>query len=62
MSRKGEQKCLDQLRGAIQQNPGQRARWFARLLGYDKKTLTRALPQIEDRGDLLAEDDDGRLS
>jgi hypothetical protein len=62
MSRKGEHERLDQLRDAIQDNPGHRAGWFARLLGFDNKTVTRALPQLEDRGELLAEDDDGRLS
>jgi len=34
----------------------------ARHLGVDNKTVMRALVQLEDRGDLLVEDDGGRLS
>ncbi|MCI0394300.1 MAG: hypothetical protein L0332_08045 [Chloroflexi bacterium] len=62
MGRKSDEERLDEIRDAIVENPGHRPGWFARLLGYDNKTMTRALPQLEERGDLLAEDDDGRLS
>ena len=62
MARKGDQERLDEIGEAIRQNPGRRAGWIARRLGYDNKTVMRALPQLEERGDLLQEDDGGRLS
>jgi hypothetical protein len=62
MARKADDNRLDNLREAIVENPGRRAGWFARLLGEDNKTITRALPQLEERGDLLAEDEEGRLT
>lgn len=62
MARKADQIKLDQLKSAIKSDPGQRAGHYARQLGRDNKSVMRALPQLEERGDLLAEDDNGRLS
>ena len=62
MARKINHDNLDSLREAIISNPEQRAGWFARLLETDNKSITRALPQLEERGDLLMEDDNGRIS
>ena len=62
MAREADQTKLDRLKDAIQTNPGHRAGHYARHIGYDNKSVTRALPQLEERGDLLAEDDNGRLS
>jgi hypothetical protein len=62
MGKKSDQEHLDQLRDAIVANPEQKAGWLARYLGQDNKTITRSLPLLEERGDLLAEDDAGRLS
>jgi hypothetical protein len=62
MARKGDAERLDAIRDAIIDNPGKRPGWLARRLGYDNKTVMRALTQLEDRGDLLEEDDRGRLS
>ena len=62
MSRKANQTNLDQLRDAIKAYPEHKPGWFARLLGRDNKSIMRALPQIEERGDLLMEDDNGRIS
>ncbi|MBX3060105.1 MAG: hypothetical protein KF770_26920 [Anaerolineae bacterium] len=61
MARRSNQHHLDELRDAIIEYPEQRAGWLARLLGRDNKTVLRDLPQLEARGDLLMEDDDGRL-
>lgn len=61
MARKGDTMRLDRIRDAIIEHPEQRAGAYARLLGYDNKTVIRALPQLEARGDLLNEDDSGRL-
>jgi len=61
MSRPVNSERLDTIRDAIQENPDQRPAWIARLLNLDNKTVTRALPQLEARGDMLVEDR-GKLS
>ena len=61
MARPRNNNRLDDLTEAIQAHPHQKAGWFARLLDWDNKAVTRALPQLEDRGDLLLEDDNGRI-
>ena len=62
MARPANDKQLDEIRQVIQDYPAHRAGWFARWLGRDNKSVTRALPQLEARGDLLQEDDEGRIS
>lgn len=62
MARKSNQQNLDQLRDVIIENPEERAGWFANLLGRDNKSVQRDLPKLEERGDLLMEDDNGRIS
>jgi Mn-dependent DtxR family transcriptional regulator len=62
MARTGNQDRLDEIISAIQEHPEKRAGWIARLLNTDNKTLTRALPQLEDRGELISEDDNGQLT
>lgn len=61
MARKSNQQNLDELRDAIMEHPEQKAGWLSRLLGKDNKAVQRDLPQLEARGDLLIEDEDGRL-
>ena len=53
---------LDAIVETIQQNPAKRPGWLARRLGVDNKTMMRALAQLEDRGDMLIEDDRGGVS
>lgn len=62
MARKGDEQRLDNILNTIIDNPGKRPGWLARRLGFDNKTMMRALTQLEDRGDLLIEDERGRLS
>ena len=62
MARPINHEQLDEICEVIQEHPEHRAGWFARWLGRDNKTLTRALPQLEARGDLLQEDEEGRIS
>lgn len=62
MSRKANNTKLDQLRDSIQQHPNQRPSFFSKLFGIDNKSIMRSLPQLEERGDLLMEDDNGRIS
>ena len=61
MARQRNDHKLDDLSQAIQTYPDQKAGYFARLLDWDNKSVMRALPQLEDRGDLLMEDDNGRI-
>jgi len=62
MARKVNNEKLDALRDAIISSSGHKAGWFARLLGRDNKSVMRDLPRLEKRGDLLEEDDNGRIS
>jgi hypothetical protein len=62
MARNSDEERLQQIALAIRQNPGRRPGWIARLLGFDNKTIMRALPQLEARGILLVEDERGRVS
>ena len=61
MARQRNDNKLDDLSQTIQAHPDQKAGWFARQLDWDNKAVMRALPQLEDRGDLLMEDDNGRI-
>lgn len=62
VARKGDAQRLNDIRDVIINNPGRRPGWLARRLGCDNKTMMRALVQLEARGDLLIEDEGGRLS
>ena len=62
MGRKGNQVRLNEIVRLVQERQGQNAASIAKMLGLDKKIVSRALAQLEERGDLLAEDDQGRLS
>ena len=61
MGRSRDEQRLDVIREMVQQCPDQKPAWIAQQLGYDNKTLQRALSQLEARGDLMLEDDRGRL-
>lgn len=61
MGRNRNDRRLDEICELLQGQSGQKAGTIAQQLGLDNKTLMRALTQLEDRGDLLFEDDDGRL-
>jgi DNA-binding IclR family transcriptional regulator len=45
----------------VEQHPGERAGFIARLLGLNRSEVTRALPGMERRGLLLSEDERGGL-
>lgn len=62
MGRKRDEQRLDEILNAIQANPETKAGTIGTMLGLDDKTVQRALVQLADRGDLLAEDDHGRVS
>jgi len=62
MSRKSDEERLNSIVEAIRTNPERRPGWLARQLGVDNKTMQRALVQLEDRGDMLIEDERGCVS
>lgn len=61
MGRKREPWRLEQLYRTIAQHPGRRAAEIARLLGWHRSQVTRMLPDLEEQGYLLYEDEQGRL-
>lgn len=62
MGRRRDDDRLDEILAAIQTNPDTKAGTIGTMLGLDDKTVQRALVQLADRGDLLAEDDHGLIS
>lgn len=61
MGRNTNDNRLDEIVAYVQEHGDERAGTIASALGVDNKTMMRALTQLEDRGDLLIEDDAGRL-
>ncbi|MGQ0604210.1 MAG: hypothetical protein ACT4QE_21215 [Anaerolineales bacterium] len=61
MSRKADADRLKELQNAIQNHPGNRSSFFARLLGWRREEVSRGLTTMDDEGILLSEDDEGRL-
>lgn len=62
MGRKTNNDRLEEIGEAIENYPNQHSGWYADFLDLDHKAVNRALIHLEDRGDLLVEDDQGRLS
>jgi hypothetical protein len=50
-----------QLAYVIRQSPGRRPGFFARLLGWRREEVNRALAHLDEEGVLLFEDDKGGL-
>lgn len=61
MARKQQQDRLDEIYRTIEENPGEKAGFLARLLGLNRSEVTRALPALEEKGILVSEDERGRL-
>lgn len=61
MARKTEDKKLENIYNIVQEHPGKKAGFIARLLGVNRSEVTRSLPTLEDRGLHLSEDDKGGL-
>lgn len=62
MGRKRDDQRLDEILAVIQSQPEQKAGAIGTQLGLDDKTIQRALVQLEDRGDLLQQDDNDNVS
>ena len=61
MGRKPQPERMERLYRAVEEYPGERPGFFARLLGLNRSEVTRYLPAMEERGLLLSEDARGGL-
>ncbi|MBI5292803.1 MAG: hypothetical protein HY872_13090 [Chloroflexi bacterium] len=61
MARKANQAQLESLKCEIEKHPGKHPGFFARLLGWHREQVNRALTTLNDNGVLLSEDEKGRL-
>lgn len=61
MPRKPNEEKLKNIYSTIQQHPGKRAGFIAKLLRLHRSEVTRTLPALEERGYTLSEDQKGRL-
>jgi hypothetical protein len=52
---------LEAIYATIEQNPGQRPGFLARLLGWNRSEISRRLPAMDEKGYLVSEDEDGGL-
>lgn len=61
MARKTNQARLDKAAQLLRSQPGCKSGEYARMLGCHRQTFTRLLVQLDNRGVLLSEDEQGRL-
>lgn len=61
MTRPANDRRVAQIYRKIEEHPGKRPGFIARLLGLNRSDVTRALPALEDKGVLISEDEKGGL-
>lgn len=61
MARKTDEKRLKKIYEKVEENPGKKAGFIARLLGLNRSEVTRTLPALDDKGWLIYEDEQGGL-
>ena len=61
MARTANLDRAEQIYRKIEQHPGKKAGFVARLLGLNRSQVTRSLPALEEKGLYLSEDDKGGL-
>lgn len=61
MARKINDKRLKEIYNKVEQHPGRKPGFIAKLLGVNRSDVTRALPALQDQGLLISEDDQGGL-
>ena len=61
MARQASRQRLQSIYQTIQDHPGERPGFIARLLGLHRSQVTRNLPALEDQGYFLSEDERGGL-
>lgn len=61
MARKTEEKKLEVIYTKVEEYPGKKAGFIARLLGLNRSEVTRSLPALDKKGLLIYEDEKGCL-
>lgn len=61
MARKPKKTRLENIYSSIEENPGNKPGFLARKLNIPRSSVTRSLPNMEDDGYLLSEDEQGGL-
>ncbi len=61
MARKNDDKKIESIYNKVQEHPGKKAGFIARILGLNRSEVTRSLPALEKKGLLVSEDDRGGL-
>jgi len=61
MARKINDEKLESIYNKVRENPGKKAGFIARLLGFHRSEVTRSLPALEDRKLYIFEDEKGGL-
>ncbi len=61
MARKPQEERLENIYNKVQENPGEKPGFIARLLGLNRSEVTRMLPALEEKGLYVSEDDNGGL-
>ena len=61
MARKTDDKKLENIYNKVQEHPGKKAGFLARLLGLNRSEVTRSLPALEEKQLYISEDDKGGL-
>ncbi len=61
MARKTEPERLENIYDSIEDYPGKRPGFLARILNLPRSSITRTLPTMEEEGYLLSEDQNGGL-
>ena len=61
MARKTNDGKLESIYNKVQEHPGKKAGFIARLLGINRSEVTRALPALEEKKLYLTEDEKGGL-
>jgi DNA-binding IclR family transcriptional regulator len=61
MARPANYQRAEQIYRTIEEYPGKRPGFLARLLGMNRSEVSRALPVLQDKGLLVSEDEKGGL-
>jgi len=61
MARPANDARAEQIYRKIEEHPGKKAGFIARLLGLNRSEVTRALPSLDSKGLLISEDGKGGL-
>ncbi len=61
MARQPQDEKLERIYDTVEENPGEKPGFIARLLGLNRSEVTRSLPALEDRDLYISEDERGGL-